>query len=122
MSTGPGSRSCRPPTPDAGWCSELRRNLAARDQQPAAVLDLRYDDLVADPGATAQRIYQRFGLDWTDAAARALRRYVRQNPPGRHGAHHYPPDAGLPAAEVSAALHPYQQSWPPGPALFTQPS
>jgi Sulfotransferase family len=102
--------------------SELRRNLAARDRHPGAVLDLRYDDLVADPGVTAQRIYQRFGLDWTDAAARALRRYVHQNPPGRHGAHHYPLDAGLPPAEVSAAFHPYQQSWPSGPALFTQPS
>ena len=91
--------------------SELRRNLAARDRHPPAVLDLRYDDLVADPGATAQRIYQRFGLDWTDATDRGLRRYVHQNPPGRHGAHHYPLDAGLPPAEISAAFRPYQ-SWP----------
>ena len=92
--------------------SELRRNLAARDRHPAAVLDLRYDDLVAAPAATAQRIYQRFNLDWTAASARGLQRYVHQNPPGRHGAHHYPLDAGLPPAEVAAAFHPYQQSWP----------
>lgn len=102
--------------------SELRRNLAARDRHPATVLDLRYDDLVAAPGATAQRIYQRFNLDWTAATARGLRRYVHQNPPGRHGAHHYPLDAGLPPAEVAAAFHPYQQSWPSGPTLFSQPS
>ncbi|HEY2281239.1 MAG TPA: sulfotransferase [Streptosporangiaceae bacterium] len=102
--------------------SELRRNRAARARHPGAVLDLRYEDLIADPPTTAQRIYQRFGLDWTDAAARGLRRYRRQNPPGRHGAHHYPLDAGLPPAEIAAAFHPDQQSWPSGPALFTQPS
>jgi hypothetical protein len=44
------------------------------------------------------------------------------NPPGRHGAHQYPLDAGLPPAEVAAAFHPYRQSWPSGPTIFSHPS
>lgn len=60
--------------------SELRRNLAARDRDPVAVLDVRYEDLIADPFSTAQHIYPRFGLEWADAAA--LARAGSGRPPG----------------------------------------
>jgi LPS sulfotransferase NodH len=85
--------------------SELQMNQVARAHSNKSVLDLRYEDLIAEPVATAQRIYQRFGLAWTDEAATGLTRYRRQNPPGRHGPHRYPLDAGLPPEEVCDALH-----------------
>ena len=92
--------------------SELRRNQAARRRAPDAVLDVAYEDLIADPHGTARRIYQRFGLDWTDAAAVGLQRYQRQNPSGRYGVHRYPLDAGLPAEEVRAAFREFRRPVP----------
>jgi hypothetical protein len=91
---------------------ELRRNLAARDQVPGAVLDVRYEDLIADPSSAAQRIYQQAGLEWTDAAASGLRRYLQQNPPGRHGAHHYRLDTGVSPGELRASFRDYQERFP----------
>ncbi len=92
--------------------SELRRNLAARDHDPGSVLDVRYEDLVADPAAAARGIYRRAGLEWTGAAAGGLRRYLQQNPPGRHGAHHYQLDTGVSPGELQAAFQDYRDRWP----------
>jgi LPS sulfotransferase NodH len=85
--------------------SELRRNQAARARPARAVVYLRYEDLIADPVAAAQRIYQRFGFPWTGEAAAGLSRYVRQNPRHGHGVHYYPLDAGLPPEQVCDALY-----------------
>jgi hypothetical protein len=87
--------------------SELQRNQAAGHRAADAVLHLRYEDLIATPVATAQRIYRRFGLPWTDAGAAGISRYLRANPVGRHGSHHYELDAGLPSDEVCEALYLY---------------
>lgn len=68
---------------------EAQRCLRARAAHPGAVIDVFYDDLIADPQGSAKRIYQACGLDLTDDAAAAMDRYVADNPQGKHGLHHY---------------------------------
>lgn len=68
----------------------MERALAARDRLgPARFLDVDYRGFVADPLATARRVYAHFDLPLPDAAAKALRDHVARNRKGRHGAHRY---------------------------------
>lgn len=79
--------------------TETDRNLKERDGHP--VVDVRYDDLVADPRAEAARIYRECGLAQTDTARAATDRYVRENPQGKRGVHRYSmSDTGLSEDEV----------------------
>jgi hypothetical protein len=52
-------------------------------------VDVRYDDLVADPIAAIRRIYTHFGDELADDAASAMAAYAQANPKGAHGRHVY---------------------------------
>lgn len=71
---------------------------------PEQFLDVEYDDFTADPPGTVRRIYQAFGLDWTDdveAAVTAIDAESRRG--GRRPSHRYSlADYGLAADEVRA--------------------
>jgi hypothetical protein len=68
----------------------LARGLAARDRSdPRRFIDVDYRAFVADPMATAERIYAYFSLPLSDATAAALRRHVVANPQSKHGRHDY---------------------------------
>lgn len=87
-----------------------RRNLAEHDANPGAVFDVRYDDLVADPGGTVRRIYGHYGLAFTEVFQRNLERYVEENPQGKHGAHRYAPgDFGPGEEEVRSRFAAYDE-------------
>lgn len=68
---------------------EINRNLRDRDAHAGAVYDVFYDDLVADPAGTVRAIYEHHELNITDAYQKNLERYIRENPQGKHGTHHY---------------------------------
>lgn len=68
----------------------LRRGLDGRDRFPAErVFDLSYDDLVADPLDSVQRIHDHFGLEFTPRHRQRCERWLAANPRHKHGVHKY---------------------------------
>lgn len=57
-----------------------------------AVLDVQYDQLVADPMQTVKDIYVHFGISWTDQYEERLLAFISQHPKDKHGAHRYTPE------------------------------
>lgn len=84
---------------------ELRRDLPGVDR---AVLDVSYQDLVADPEGTLRRIYDFTAEPWTAEVQAATRACLRANRQHRHGRHRYClDDFGLNRAGVLRAFAPY---------------
>lgn len=52
-------------------------------------VDVAYADLVRDPVACIQGVYERFGEQLSPQAEHAMRRYVAEHPKGEHGRHEY---------------------------------
>jgi hypothetical protein len=50
---------------------------------------IEYRALTADPVGTARMLYDRIGLDFTDAVAAGMRRHVKARPNGGYGVHRY---------------------------------
>lgn len=56
-----------------------------------AIFDMRYPELVSDPVALVQRIYQHFELELTPFAETAMRNFVAANGQHKQGSHKYDP-------------------------------
>ncbi len=54
--------------------------------------DVQFPDLLADPMAVVERIYDHFGFELSGAAADAMRAFIAENPQGKHGHHRYTPE------------------------------
>jgi hypothetical protein len=70
----------------------LAAGCAARDGAPdpeAQFHDVRYADLVDDPGKTVRGIYEHFDMTFDDDAAASIDAAIASKPKGRHGAHRY---------------------------------
>ena len=91
------------------WTWGMERVMAVRDRLPAdRVVDVRYEDTVADPVGTVQRVYRHLGLDLTPSVSVAVEGYLAANPRDKHGSHHYRlEDFGLEASEVREAFAAY---------------
>ena len=50
---------------------------------------MHFADLLREPVAMASRIYAHFGLKLGDEAEGCMRRFLAENPPGKHGTHSY---------------------------------
>lgn len=88
--------------------TEIAGNLAAREANPDVVYDVWYDELVADPTGTVRRIYERFGLDPSDAYQTCLATYVQEHPRAKHGSHRYSlEDYGMSDSHVRDRLAAY---------------
>ena len=51
--------------------------------------DVHYAELVRSPLAVVRRLYRHFGLEFTDRAETAMRRFVAANPKDKGGVHRY---------------------------------
>ena len=71
------------------FAAETRRNLEARERHSASIVDVRYDDLVADPMAVVRRIHDEHDLPWNDTARAAVGRFIQENPQNKYGVHRY---------------------------------
>lgn len=74
------------------WCRGLMKALADRDAGRVPgdqVLDVMYDDLVADPIGTVRRIYQWSNLTLSDAAEKQMLAFLDENKKDKHGRHEY---------------------------------
>ncbi|MGI9258278.1 MAG: sulfotransferase family protein, partial [Gammaproteobacteria bacterium] len=72
------------------WGDALDRSLSARDSHPeTSFFDLGYEDLVSDPLAVVERVYDFSGWTLRDAARTAMQRFLDANPKNKFGAHRY---------------------------------
>jgi hypothetical protein len=68
----------------------VERGMAARERTSASrFVDVSYQGFLADPLATATRIYAAFDLALPPATEAAMRAHVAANPQNKHGSHAY---------------------------------
>lgn len=85
------------------WARGLEEFAAARAKHsPVQFLDVDYADFTADPVGTVESVYEYFGLDYSDAAAAAIRGLHAEAARGAKGpAHRYSlTDFGLTGKQV----------------------
>jgi hypothetical protein len=73
----------------------LDRATAVRDSGrfPAErFYDVHFREFVADPLKAVEGIYRHFGIELTGEAADRMRRFIDENPQGKHGVHRYAPE------------------------------
>jgi len=74
------------------------------------ILDVHYADLLADPIAVVRQIHQRFGYPHSPASETRMRRWMADNPQGKHGTHRYTlQQFGLDPTTVADLTQPYRQ-------------
>ncbi|MGH9017405.1 MAG: sulfotransferase family protein [Acidimicrobiales bacterium] len=97
------------------WTGRLRRMLMRgvevrrTGSYPDAVFyDMYFPDFIADQFAEVEKIYDALGLPLHGEAADAMRVFIADNPPGRHGIHRYAPEEfGVDPQRVRAAFGDY---------------
>lgn len=60
-----------------------------RDNQNIEVLDLSYEDLLAQPIDTVRRLYKHFGFAWSDQFEQSMIEWLQKNPQGSQGRNLY---------------------------------
>jgi hypothetical protein len=76
----------------AWWHQALDHAMTVRERhadKAAQFIDIQFEEIIADPVAALARVYDRFELPWTEDAESRMRRFLCQNPQGKHGTHHY---------------------------------
>jgi hypothetical protein len=91
----------------------LNRSVTARldgTVDPERVVDVQFDEFLADPFGVVGRIYDRFGLELTADADDRIRAFYADHPHEGPGAHHYTfADTGLDEAEWRERARGYQE-------------
>ena len=91
----------------------LHRSMDVRGHLPpetAPVFDMHFSEFIRDEIGMVRRIYQHFGLELTLDAEERMRRFLRENPRDKHGAHRYRlEDAGRDAATERERYRAYQE-------------
>jgi hypothetical protein len=72
------------------WWDGLKCLIDYRKAHPdLPIHDMRYKDLVADPVATVRAAYTRFGWNFSPRSAAGIRKWLHDNPAGKHGSRSY---------------------------------
>jgi hypothetical protein len=66
-----------------------RANAFKAEHGAEAIHDVQYAETMSDPIGVVKRIYERFGDEYTPAAAAAMEAYMAANQKGKHGKHSY---------------------------------
>jgi len=89
----------------------LQRSVEARESgviNPDQVMDIHFQDFMADTFGTIRKIYDRFDLEYTSEAESRMRRFLDENPSDKHGRHTYRfEDTGLDLAEEKKKVQHY---------------
>jgi hypothetical protein len=112
---GVSSDSVDPHEVAADWTPRLRDVLmhgihvrAERDYPDAVFYDVLFTDFVQDQYAVVQSIYDAFDLPMSEQGEAAMKAFIEDNPPGKHGVHRYAPeDYGLVPEQVRADFAEY---------------
>ena len=93
------------------WASYLEQGIRKRMEQPDKahhIVDVQFEDLIANPIDTVKSIYRHFELSLEPETLDRMRSYLAQNTRHRHGVHNY--DAatfGLDPGEIESAFKRY---------------
>jgi Sulfotransferase family len=89
--------------------AEARRYLAAREHWRHRIMEIDYQELVANPLAVVRAISERAGLVHAPETEDKLRAYLSSNPKGKFGVHAYAAsDFGQTADEIAGRLADYR--------------
>lgn len=97
------------------WSREMVKGLEQRDRlgDDPRIVDIYYDDIVANPLDVIARVYDQHGRILTADAERAFRDWERDNPQHKFGRHQYTLEScGLTAEQVQVAFAPYVDRFP----------
>jgi hypothetical protein len=91
------------------YVMQLRDNGTIPDDH---IIDVRFDQLVGDPGRTLQTVYERIGTTLTPETETRMRAYLAARPRERHGRHEYDfADTGLDLEATRARFANYQSRY-----------
>jgi len=98
--------------------TSIQRVEAFRSAHPEhTVVDVRYDDLVAEPVQTVAAVYEQLGGQLAPAARAAMADFVSARDTHRAGAHRYDPaEFGLDAGELARRFAGYAERYQVTPA------
>lgn len=89
----------------------LDRSVDARERgaiDPSRVVDLSFGELTREPFGAIRRLYERFGMRYSDEADARMRRFLAENSVEKHGTHRYRfADTGLDLEEARARFRRY---------------
>lgn len=86
----------------------VSRAMETRSRKERAFVDVRYEDLVADPIREVRRVYDALGDRFTPDLERRMRAVLDAHPQHKHGHHRYrAEDFGLDEERVRARFAPY---------------
>jgi len=109
----------------AVWSKLLEQGMAARDRHPEReerILDLSMREVVGDPIACVDKIYQHFDLELSDEARTRMQRYLVDHPKDEFGTHRYSLEAfGLEQDAVNAAFKGYRERFDVAAEPFAEP-
>lgn len=93
------------------WKTAMERALAVRDtHDQTRFYDAHYAEVVADPVAMMRQIYEHFGYVMSADAEAAMRRWLKEQPPEKHGVHRYSAaQYGLSEDRIREEYRPYIQ-------------
>jgi Sulfotransferase family len=94
------------------WSAAMARGTAARDNDPtleARIIDMAHMDVIADPKESIRRIYDHFGLTFSDEHIARIDSFLAENPAAkRMGKHkHSPEQFGIKVEHVHERLSDY---------------
>lgn len=91
------------------WFEAMRRALAFRDRVGEhRFIDVRNDDLIADPAGTLSAVYQQLGFEFRDELRVRIAIYNHRNARGAFGEHRYTAaEYGLTGAGIREAFSAY---------------
>jgi hypothetical protein len=91
----------------------LDRAIKARQDgtvPPGQAVDVLFSDFLRDPMAVVRTIYERLGIELSDAAEKAMRAFLAANPQEKHGGHRYSfADTGLDAGLLRERTRAYSE-------------
>ncbi len=86
------------------WAKSLDHAMQVRDRhadKSDQFMDIQFEEVIADPVAALARVYDRFGIPWSDEVENRMRTFLAENPRGKHGSHHYElEDFGIELAQI----------------------
>ena len=93
------------------WATRLNRGLEVRRaHDPKQFFDLHLREILADPVAAVQRVYNHFGIQMTPEAEQGFRTWKDENPRGKYGEHRYrAEDFGLSDDMIAERFGPYME-------------
>jgi hypothetical protein len=82
----------------------------AAGELPDRIVDSHFTDLMADPAAAVEKLYDQIGRPFVDGYGDAIRGYMAAKPKGKFGKHQYTPEQwGFDPAKLREKMLPYTE-------------